>query len=143
MARKRRMADDEILTPEKRETRERAGLQAYYAKESQEMLDLAEDNESSDDEEPEMIPNGKAWDPIREVLVDRRCMDDFRDELNRERLRRRWNNLMEKRREDRGDIPEYWTGDSELEFSDFEEEKKKRKGRMSRIMRAPRGNCRC
>ena len=127
------MMDDEILTLEKKVMREEAGLRAYYARELEEMMDVAEDNEPSDDEEwekePKMIPRGKIWDPITESLVIRRCIDDFDEKLKRQTLRRKWSCLMAKRREDRGNIPAYWLGDSELDFSDFEEQRTKRRKR--------------
>jgi hypothetical protein len=133
------MMDGEELSPKKRKARERMGLEKYYKKERHDMLDVAEDNDPSDgdksesdwDEEPMRIPDGKVWDPIRERFRDRICMDDFDEQKTedekRKKLRDRWDGLMKRRKQERPFIPEYWSGDSDLELSDFEAERKRRR----------------
>jgi hypothetical protein len=64
----------------------------------------------------------------------RMMMDDFGDCM-REKYRKKWDDLRCMAREDRGLIVEYEEGDSDLDFSEWEEEKEKRnRARRSSVL---------
>ena len=57
----------------------------------------------------------------------REMMDDFPWEIVRKRYKRKWDELRMKEREERGHIEGYQSGDSELDFSEWEETKEERR----------------
>jgi hypothetical protein len=69
---------------------------------------------------------GEVRSPIRGTVRKRLAMDDFPDNM-RKHYRRQWEALCAKDRGERGTIDGYESGDSELEFSDWEDAKERRR----------------
>jgi hypothetical protein len=65
-------------------------------------------------------------DLITGTLRKRQMMDDF-PEKTRQRYRFKWDELRVRKREERGYIEGYQSGDSELDFSEWEDAKRERR----------------
>jgi hypothetical protein len=82
--------------------------------------------DSDSDAKLNLLPPGFVRDPITGKIRKRRKMDDS-TKCMRSRYRREWDELCGKEREDRDVIDGYEEGDSDLDFSDWEEAKKERR----------------
>jgi hypothetical protein len=69
---------------------------------------------------------GEVRSPIRGTVRKRQAMDDFPDKM-RIHYRRQWDELCAKPRNERGTIDGYESNDSELEFSEWEDAKERRR----------------
>lgn len=69
---------------------------------------------------------GEVRSPIRGTIRKRQAMDDFPDKM-RIHYRRQWDELCAKPRSERGTIDGYESDDSELEFSEWEDAKQRRR----------------
>lgn len=76
--------------------------------------------------DPCPLSPGEVRSPIRGTVRKRQAMDDFPGNM-RKRYRGQWEDLCAKDRDERGTIDGYESGDSELEFSEWEDAKERRK----------------
>ncbi len=76
--------------------------------------------------DPCPLSPGEARSPIRGTVRKRQAMDDFPDKM-RTHYRRQWDELCAKPRTERGTIDAYESGDSELDFSEWEDAKERRR----------------
>jgi hypothetical protein len=61
------------------------------------------------------------------MLRKRQKIDDFSFEMIRKRYKLRWDELRIKERRERGHIKGYQSGDSDLDFSEWEDAKEERR----------------
>jgi hypothetical protein len=87
--------------------------------------------ESSSESTPRLnfdrVPSGYIRDLITGRLRKRQKIDDFPLEITRRKYKPVWDELRMKERRERGYIEGYQLGDSELDFSEWEDAKKERR----------------